>query len=206
MSSESDVFHEGKEIDPVSRRTEAARSKKVLKRILTVFILAAVVFAGVSLFWYGFKYLPYRNAAGKMQLNGNPEMPRYMAVSRDHLFKIKMPSFLSFESGFLYVGPADEQAAAFEVDEDGGLIEKNVPHVDMFIWPKIFSGAEYGITLYEENYSRQIMVDSSGAFLSGVDSLSEAEVNELRELYEKHKDEIREVISAAKDFWGDDLP
>ena len=181
-------------------------SKKILMRILIVCILAAVVFVGVVLFWYGFKYLPYRNAAGRMQLNTDPEMPRYMEVSGDHLFKIKMPKFLSFESGFFYVGPADEMAAAFVENDDGTLSEKNVPHVDMFIWPGIFSGAEYGVTLYEETYSEQIMVDGSGEFLSGAGGPSEAEETVLRKLYEKHRAEIQEIISAAKDFWGSDFP
>ena len=205
MSMKPDVRHERIADHTVDCGSAAAGRKKVLKRILTVCILAAAVFAGIVLFWYGFKYLPYRNAAGRMQLDGDPERQRYTAVSGEHLFRIKMPGFLSFESGFFYVGPADE-LAAFVVNEDGTLTEKNVPHVDMFIWPKIFSGAEYGVTLYEESYSVQILVDGRGELLSGIDGMSGVEEAALEELYEKHRDEIQDVISAAKDFWGDDFP
>ena len=205
MSMEPDVRHEKIADHTGDRGSAATGRKRVLKRLLTVCILAFAVFAGIVLFWYGFKYLPYRNAAGKMQLDGDSERPRYTAVSGEHLFRIKMPGFLSFESGFLYVGPADE-LAAFVVNEDGTLTEKNVPHVDMFIWPKIYSGAEYGVTLYEESYSVQILVDGRGELLSGVDGMSGPDGAALRELYEKHRDEIQDVFSAAKDFWGDDFP
>ncbi len=197
--------HEEKENIPVGSGTKAAGRKKLLRLILAVCVSAAVVFAGVSLFWYGFRYLPYKNAAGRMQPDSDQEIPRYTAVSGDYLFRIKLPKFLSFESGFLYVGPADE-LAAFIVNDDGSVTEKNVPHVDMFIWPKIFSEAGYGVTLYEESSSEQILVDGRGEFLSGVDSMSGSDEAALRELYGKHREEILDVISAAKDFWGDDLP
>lgn len=204
MNRKADVPDGGKN-STESRRAEAAERGKLRKRILAACILAAAVFAGVSLFWYGFRYLPYRKLAERMTPDSSPEMPRYTAVNGEYLFRIKMPVFLSFESGFLYVGPAEE-LASFVVDGDGTLKEKNVPHVDMFIWPKIFSGAAYGVTLYEESFSRQILVDREGEFIAGIDGLSGSEETVLRELYEKHREEIRDVISAAEDFWGSDLP
>ncbi len=204
MNRKADVPDGGKN-STEGRRAEAAERGKLRKRILAACILAAAVFAGVSLFWYGFRYLPYRKLAERMTPDSSPEMPRYTAVSGEYLFRIKMPVFLSFESGFLYVGPAEE-LASFVVDGDGMLKEKNVPHADMFIWPKIFSGAAYGVTLYEESFSRQILVDREGEFIAGIDGLSGSEETVLRELYEKHREEIRDVISAAEDFWGSDLP
>ena len=176
--------------------------KRILKGIAAVLIVAAVAFAGVCLFWYGFRYLPYHRLTERMQPEGNPEMPRYCAESGDYRFRIKMPAFLSFESGFLYVGPAEE-LAGFVMEDDGTLTERNVPHVDMFIWPKILSGAAYGVTLYGEDFSEQVIVDRDGEFLEGVSGRDEAE---LRELCAEHRDEIRDIMAAARDFWGDDFP
>ena len=74
-----------------------------------------------------------------------------------------MPGYLSFEGGFLYVAPQlTENAAAFYVDESGTMVEKNIPHCDLFIWPQMFSETKICVTLYEETSSVSCMVDRSG--------------------------------------------
>ena len=113
-----------------------------------------------------------------------------------------MPGYLSFQSGFLYVGPKDEDAAVLVADGSGDFTERNVPHVDLFIWPRMFSGAEYGVTIYEETYSRQFMVNSRGEYLPD-EGVSEEEIADDRALFEKHGDEIRDVMRAARELWGD---
>ncbi len=164
-------------------------------------VLAAVVFGGLNLVWYGFKYLPYKRMAGKMQLDGNFQMPRYVYTDETYLFRLKMPGYLSFESGFLYVGPKDENAAVFVPDAQGGLREKNIPHVDAFIWPQPFSEPQYGVTIYEKTYSVQYMMNGAGELLPD-SSMSEAERAEASALFERHRDEILDVLRAASGMWG----
>ena len=175
-----------------------------LKQLLFIILLSAVVVSGIGAFWYGTRYLPYRRMAVSMEKNNDEERPRYMYEDDEYLYSLKMPGFLSFQSGFLYVGPKNEDAAVLIVDDEGNLTEKNIPHVDVFIWPHVMKKTQYAVTLYEESYSVQIMTDSRGELIPDSDS-TEAERENALLLYEKHKDEIHDVINAAVRLWGDEI-
>ena len=178
------------------------KDRSILKRIIVVFSLIAVVFGSVNLFWYGFRYLPYKKMTAQMPLNDDPELPRYLLTDDRYIYRVKMPRYLSFDSGFLYIGPNDDEAAAFISDDDGNLTEKNKPHVDMFIWPQMFSETKYGLTIYEETYSIQCMINSRGEYLPD-ETVSEEEKANTRELFEKHKSEIQDILRAANELWGE---
>ena len=180
------------------------KNKNILKRIILIIVLIAVVFVGVNLFWYVFKYLPYQKMTNHMTLSENSELLRYVFTDDKYLYRVKMPGYLSFDSGFIYVGPNDDEAAVFIPDENGILIEKNKPHVDIFIWPQIFSETRYGLTIYEETYSMQFMINSLGEYLPDKDVSEEEKANAL-ELFEKHKDEIQDILRAAKKMWGSEI-
>ena len=177
------------------------KNKSVLKRIIVIIVLIAVVFGGVNLFWYGFKYLPYKKMTDHMTLSNDSETPRYVYADDNYIYRAKMPGYLSFDSGFLYIGPNDDEAAVFISDDDGNLTEKNIPHVDIFIWLQILSETKYGLTIYEETYSMQFMINSRGEFLPD-ESLSEEETADVMALFEKHKDEIQDTLRAADELWG----
>lgn len=176
----------------------------IWKRILAALVLAALLFSAVSLFWYGFKYLPYRRMAENMQLNNDTERPRYVYTDDQYLYRLKMPRLLSFESGFLYVGSADETVSSYTVDDNGNLTEKNISHVDMFIWPQLFAGPRFGVTIYEEDWSRQYMMNSQGEYLPD-GNVSKQEMEEALALFEKHTDQIRDILQAADALWGREL-
>ena len=180
------------------------RDRSILKRIIVVFALIAVAFGGVNLFWYGFKYLPYRKMTEHMPLSNDSELPRYVFTDDYYMYRVKMPRYLSFDSGFLYIGPNDDEAAAFISDDDGNLTEKNIPHVDMFIWPQMFSETKYGLTIYEETYSVQCMINSRGEYLPD-ETVPEEERTAVRELFEKHGNEIRDILRAADGSWGETI-
>jgi hypothetical protein len=139
-----------------------------------------------------------------MQFNNDSEKPRYVYTDDQYLYRLKMLGFLPFESGFLYVGPADETAASFIVDGNGDLREQNIPHVDMFIWPRIFSEPEYGVTIYEEDWSGQFMMSSQGEYLPDED-MSQEDLEDAWDLFEKHRDQIMDVMQAADALWGSRL-
>lgn len=177
------------------------KNKSVLKRIIVIIVLIAVLFGGLNLFWYGFKYLPYKKMTDHMTLDDNPEIPRYVFIDDDYIYRVKMPGYLSFDSGFLYIGPNDDEAAVYISDGDGNLTEKNKPHVDIFIWPQVFSETRYGLTIYEETYSMQFMTNSLGEYLPD-ETVSEEELANAQELFEKHKVEILDTLHAAGELWG----
>ena len=140
-----------------------------------------------------------------MQYNDEPEMPRYSYSTEDYVFRLKMPGYLSFEGGFLYVTPQlPENATAFYVDENGTMLEKNIPHCDLFIWPQMFSETEFCVTLYEETSSVSCMVDRSGTYLPD-EYISEAEREEMAELCKNRKEEILKLIEEALSLWGTNI-
>jgi len=94
---------------------------------MVIFALIAVVFGGINLFWYGFKYLPYRKMADHMNLDDDSAMPRYAVTDDKYIYRVKMPGYLSFDSGFLYIGPNDDEAAVLISDNSGNLTEKIYP-------------------------------------------------------------------------------
>ena len=109
------------------------------------------------------------------------------------------------KSGYLYVVAEEHQdSASFVADEQGNLSERNVPHVDLFIWPQLFDHAQYRITIYEETESAWISVNSTGHFIPDK-SLSEADQFKAKELYEKHQLEIRNILDAAAWLWGSNI-
>ena len=95
-------------------------------------------------------------------------------------------------------------AAAHAANSFVILIEKNKLHVDIFIWPQIFSETRYGLTIYEETYSVQFMINSLGEYLPDKDVSEEEKANAL-ELFEKHRDEIQDILRAAKKMWGSEI-
>ena len=74
----------------------------------------------------------------------------------------------------------------------------------MFIWPQLFSSAQYRVIAYEETESSWIIVNSNGDYVAD-DTQSEAEQAKAKELYEKHKQEIRELLDAAVKLWGNNI-
>ena len=181
------------------------QKRTLARQILALLLALLIIFGAVNLFWYGFRYRPYRQMTAQMQLNADSERPRYIGTDGTYLFLLKMPGYLTFKTGFLYVvEEAYQDAAAFVADENGNLTEQNIPHVDMFIWPQMFSPAEYRVTIYEETDSVWAIMDSRGEFLPD-ETLSDAENARVSALFDAHRSEIQEMLRAAAAFWGDGL-
>ena len=142
------------------------KNKVIWKRMILMLVVILVIFGGINVFWYVFKYMPYKKMSQKLEWNGDEEIPRYTYKDEKYSYRLKMPPYLSYKSGFLYVTPieADEESG-FSIDENGDTIEKNVPHVDMFIWPQMFSDTEFCVTIYEETESYMISITKTGEYL-----------------------------------------
>lgn len=181
------------------------KNKVIVKRMLIMLLVILVILGSINLFWYVFKYMPYKNMAKNMQLNDDAETRRYSYETEDYTFGMKIPEYLSFASGFLYVTPQlPENAAAFYVNEMGTMVEKNIPHCDLFIWPQMFSETEFCVTVYEETSSVSCMVDRSGAYLPD-EYISEAERKEMADLCDERRNEILSLIEAAISLWGSNI-
>ncbi len=179
--------------------------KPLTKRFAFLILSFLATFILLNLFWYQFKYRPYKEKTVAMQLNEDSERPRYTCLRNGYAYTVKMPSYLSFQSGYLYVvAESHLDSAGFIADDEGNLMEKNVPHVDLFIWPQLFSGAQYRVTVFEETESTWITVDSDGEYIPD-ETLDEVQQAKAWELYENHKPEIIDILKAAVQLWGNDI-
>ena len=185
-------------------KKDQKRKKVILKYVIVILLIAVVVFGGINFIWYEFKYLPYKKIADKMNFNNDFEIPRYSCSDDKYIYSLKMPGYLAFQSGFLYIGPRDEEMATMVADEEGNLIEENIPHVDMFIWPQVFSETQYGITIYEEESSIQLMINGDGELLADT-TMSKEEKENAMYLINEHKDEIQDILKTAKEVLGDKI-
>ncbi len=178
------------------------RNKPAAGRIIKLILSVVMIFTLVNLFWYQFKYKPYKEKTVAMQLSEDAERPRYTCIRNGYAYTVKMPAYLSFQSGYLYVvAESHLDSAGFVADNEGNLTEKNVSHVDLFIWPQLFSPAQYRVTVFEETESNWIIVNSAGEYIPD-ESLDEAERTKAEELYENHKQEILDILNAAAGLWG----
>ena len=181
------------------------KNKVIIKRMAVMLLVILLILGGINLFWYLFKYRPYKLMSDRMQFNDDPEMPRYVTEKDGFVYRLKLPPYLSFESGFLYAAPLIQDGGAeYFTDAEGNLTEKNIPHSDLFIWPRMFSEAKYGVTVYEETSSMQLMTNRKGEYLPDPE-ISEAEREEEAEMFRKHQSEIQELIQASEELWGDVL-
>ena len=179
------------------------RSKTLTKKILIIILLIAIIFGGINLFCYGFKYLPYKKLADKMQADSESAAPRYVCENNGYTFRVKVPGYLAFQSGYIYlVDTKHMDSAGLIADDDGELSEMNIPHVDLFVWPQMFGEAKYGTTIYEDTYSVWAGTNRNEEFMPD-ETLTDEENAEALELFEKHKSEIHDVMQAAVDFCGD---
>ena len=118
------------------------QNKPIAKRIIAILLLLLIIFGGVNLFWYGFKYLPYKKMAAQMQRIDASGRPKYTYTDGDYLFQLKMPGYLSFQSGFLYIVEKDkEDAASFVADENGNLTEKHTSRRYVYMAAGFFSAS-----------------------------------------------------------------
>lgn len=62
----------------------------------------------------------------------------------------------------------------------------------LIIWPKVFGGYEYGVILYDEGYEYLIFVDEYGNSL----------VPELKDVVEKHRDNVNLLFKKANEWFN----
>lgn len=182
------------------------KNKVIWKRMILMLAAILLIFGGINAFWYVFKYMPYHKMSEKLEWNEDEELSRYAVEDEKYSYRMKMPPYLSYESGFLYVTPAEADAeSGFVIDENGDAIEKNVPHVDMFIWPQMFSDTEFCVTIYEETESYMIPITKTGEYLPNEAYTSAAEQEQYKQLVQKFQSDIQDVLQAAQTMWGEYL-
>ncbi len=149
--------------------------KKALRA--AAFLLA--IFILINAGWYVWRLVKYGSYVEGMERNEIPEwlVPRYKHIDAEgYDYSVKYPDYLSF-TGNLCVGlPA--------ADEN--------PFTDfLVIWPKVFGGYEYGVSVSADGQAYQIYVDSDG---SAVDPA-------YNEIADSYQEEIDDLLHRAQEMW-----
>ena len=149
------------------------------KSALRIVLCIAVIFLLLNAGWYGWRTVRYGAFTKGMEQNdlGTWIVPRYLHTDADgYDYSVKYPDYLSV-TGNLSVGlPAEDDN----------------PFTDfLVIWPKVFGGYEYGISLTEGETNYQIYIHADG---SAVDPRQ-------REIAERNKETIEDLLQKADAMW-----
>ena len=149
------------------------------KSALRIVLCIAAIFLLLNAGWYGWRTVRYGAFTKGMEQNdlGTWIVPRYLHTDADgYDYSVKYPDYLSV-TGNLSVGlPAEDDN----------------PFTDfLVIWPKVFGGYEYGISLTEGETNYQIYIHADG---SAVDPRQ-------REIAERNKETIEDLLQKADAVW-----
>lgn len=149
--------------------------KTVLKAVLGILILFILINAG----WYGWRMVKYGAYCKGMEKGffSTWIVPRYVHTDDDgYDYGVKYPEYLSF-TGNMSVGlPA--------YDDN--------PFTDfLIVWPKVFGGYEYGVSVTIDGQGYQVYVDPDGTAVHPEDS----------EIAAACQDTINDLLSRAKGMW-----
>ena len=151
------------------------------RKILTIILAAAVVFALYNAVWFVWSRTKYGGFSGGMEKveSGSMIMPRYIFTDSDRYdYLVKYPDYLSF-TGNMSVGLPSADAYCFT----DALI----------IWPKAGGKYELGVLLYDEDGSEySVYIDSEGNALSKADE----------EIVSRHRKSIGNLLIKAEEKWG----
>ncbi len=167
------------------------KSKKI--KIKIVIILCSVlvgVFAIWNIAWFAFVNSVYKPLADKISVDNLGY--HSMVADDNYRYSVFMPSYLSFTSNL-------------SVHENTPINEQSDSHsVSLIIWPKLFGGYEYGVSLtVPKSEGKDELSFSSYNFMfdehmNPLDELNEYE----KEVLEEYKDEIKELYNKVYRMWG----
>lgn len=182
-------------LKPYSQPSEAETFRKAGKKlrkstftkimsVITAVLLA--VFGVWNVSWYFIAYRPYQ----KLLDCSSPFEKTFENIHSyndgTYIYEVHMPKYLEFSSGFVNVHPSDR----IVTDKNGTVISFKEEYVILFVWLKK-GGAKYGIDIITGDHGEQFYIDK--------------EVQTYNKTLEKHYDEIRGIMDAVLNLWGDKL-
>ncbi len=149
--------------------------KTILKAVLGLLALFALINASWYV-WRSEKYGSYCKGWAK-NLFATWIVPRYVYTDEDgYDYGVKYPDYLSF-TGNLSVG--------LPTSSDN-------PFTDfMIVWPKVFGGYDYGVSIVKDGLEYQIYVNADGTAVHPEDS----------EIAASCKDTIDDLLGRAQEMW-----
>lgn len=179
------------EAEAFRRVRKKIRQGKLLKALSVCAAVLTVCFLILNAVWIPVKYLPYRKLCGGLRHDPDSgKGTKFCAESGDYIFRVSMPGYLSFKSGFLAVDAVGNGHS-------------------LFIWPQPGRETKFGVMIFEQEspsttHLTQIYISKDLEYLDEQNTWQGASPEELQHnkaLYEAHLDELRGLMDAAKSRW-----
>ncbi len=158
-------------------------------------LIAAIIFMGANILFFIAKWYPYRQCMNSMDTMSRDEGIRNEG---HYLYKVKMPTYLGFDSGFLHVGPGDEELPV--VTSEGDFLYEGNQYVDLVIRPQVFGPTQMSVSVLTKEGLVHVPINSDVQYLPRL-SGSEEENERCRAILRENEDQIRELIDAAEEKW-----
>lgn len=175
------------------------KNMKASKKLTVLALTILVVFAGINLFWFISKGLPFYGYCSKVDKKESPFDVMYTKKIGEYNYLIDKVPYLSYE-GFLMVG----EPYGMETDKNGKLIGDTGLNIILYIWPRFTGDYKYGLLINDYSHAisfMQIYIDENVNYLPS--DPNNTEYNEKAEkLVKENYDAIKNQMDAAKELWG----
>lgn len=175
------------------------KSKNIsFKKLIIMLIIILLIFAVYNLTWYFLKYQPYHKLCANLEKSDEGlRGQRYSYSDADYTYLIKMPSYLSFQGGFINVASNNKIS---QHTENGAQIQ--YPSCSLFIWPQIMKETKYGVSVFEDDEIYMLAIDKELNYVPNDSELS-AEIESKETIINNHYKEISEIMNAVNNMWED---
>ena len=177
---------------PTERETFKKVGKKLkrgkLYRRILIFLFAA--FAAVNVAWLKLKFFPYKDFAFGMAEYYTDDGKLYQESDGKYYYNVVMPNYLEFFRGDLYIW------------KSGNYNEKK--YIELRIIPRIIGDNKYAVTIKNDSGVYGVAITKELEFDPSAYKAHDND-EKMKKLLEENRDEIEELMQAARDKWGDYL-
>jgi len=181
------------ETETFRKFSKKIKHTRISNIILIIISIMMFLLGAASLSWYVLKYRPYAQLCEGMQASREYKGFQYYTEDENYAYVVKMPSYLGFESGFVRVSP----------------LQTDKMSIVLFIWPQINAETEFGVMIPQNagqnNYNLiALSIDKNMQYIPEKNQSPE-QIQTREELFALYHDEIKALMNAAQDKWGENL-
>ena len=173
------------------------------KKLLILLIVILLIFAGINLSWYFFKFRPYKQLAenfNAVNIGDNEELQRYSLEKDGYYFNIKMPAYLGFEGGYCRVSTSNGYEYAVDIENDD-VDESKVIGLTLYYYPRIFQEDQYAIFIETSSDFTPLDISKDLKYIPA-EGESKAETEDHENMIRENFEEIEKLMNEAISVWG----
>ena len=162
-----------------------------------LFLICIIGFMGINILYFIGEWYPYQKCSCKFEaVDGSPK--ERIGLGTDFDYKVEMPDYLRFESGFLKIKPKYDPIMT--INESGVQYYAGDPYVDLMIMPQVFGPAQMYVSVLAEDGYWQIPINREFEYIPDRKEPKEI-ADRYEELLREHETEIRLMLDAAENEW-----